>query len=93
MFYFNNFIYFFICLFFLPFLLSCVADRVLVLRPGARPVPPRWKGRVQDNGPPETSQLHVKTNGESSPRDLHLKANSSTQWLASYSAGHPMPNN
>ena len=51
-----------------------VADRVLVLRPGVRPVPLRWASRVQDIGPPETSRLHVISNGESSPRDLHLNA-------------------
>ena len=52
----------------------CVADRVLVLRPGVRPVPLRWESRVQDRGPPETSQLHIISNGKSSPRDLHLDA-------------------
>ena len=51
---------------------SCVADRVLVLRPGVRRVPLRWESRVQDIGPPDTSQLHVISNGESSPRDPHL---------------------
>ena len=51
-----------------------VADRVLVLQPGVRPVPLRRESRVQDIGPPETSRLHVLPNGESSPRDLHLKA-------------------
>ena len=56
---------------------SRVADRVLVLRPGVRPVPLRWESQVQDIGPPETSQLCIISNGESSPRDLHL--NSKTQ--------------
>ena len=51
-----------------------VADRVLVLWPGVRPVPLRWESRVQDIGPPETSRLHIISNGESSPRDLHLNA-------------------
>ena len=42
-FYFNNFILFIFLSFFLsPFLLSHVADRVLVLWPGVRPVPLRW---------------------------------------------------
>ena len=59
-------------LFLLPFLLSCVADRVIVLWQGVRPVPLRWESQVQDLGPPETSQLHVITNSGSSPRDLHL---------------------
>ena len=56
---------------------SRVADRILVLWPGVRLVPPRWESWVQDIGPPETSWLHVISNGESSPRDLHL--NSKTQ--------------
>ena len=54
-----------------------VADRVLVLRVGVRSEPLRWESRVQDIGPPETSQPHVISNGESSPRDLHL--NTKTQ--------------
>ena len=53
---------------------SHVADRVMVLQPGVRPVPLGWESRVQDIGPPETSWLHVISNGESSPRDLHLNA-------------------
>ena len=75
-FYCNNFILFFSfpLSFFLPFLLSHVADRVLVLQPGGRPLPLKWESRVQDIGPPETSWLHVMSNGESSPRDLQLKA-------------------
>ena len=56
---------------------TCVADRVLVLWPGIRPVPLRWESRVQDIGPPETSRLHVISNGKSSPRDLQL--NNKTQ--------------
>ena len=77
-FYFNTFILFylfsFFLSFFLPFLLSRVADRVLVLWPGVMPVPLRWESRVQDISPPETSQLHVISNGKSSPRNLHLNA-------------------
>ena len=77
-FYFNNFILFFsFFLFLLPFLLSRVADRVLVLRLGVRPVLLRWEGRIQDTGPPETSWLHVISNGKSSPRYLHI--NNKTQ--------------
>ena len=53
---------------------SCVADRVLVLRPGVRPEPLRCESRVQDIGPPETSRHHVISNGKSSPRDLRLNA-------------------
>ena len=59
---------------FLPFILSCVADRVLVLWPGVRPEPLRWESRVQDIGPPEPSQPHIISNGESSLRDFHLNA-------------------
>ena len=57
-----------------PHVRGHVADRVLVLQPGVRPVPLRWESRVQDIGPPQTTQLHVVSNGESSPRDLHLNA-------------------
>ena len=53
---------------------SRVADRVLVLRPGVRPKPLRWERRVQDTGPPETSQPHIISVGKSSPRHLHLNA-------------------
>ena len=59
-----------------PCAIHHVADRVLVLRPGVRPEPLRCESRVQDTGPPETSQIHVISNGESSPRDLHLNTNS-----------------
>ena len=78
-FYFNNciFLNFFFFLFLLPFLLSRVADRILVLRLGVKPEPLRWQTRIQDIGPPETSQPHVTSNGKSSPRDLHL--NTKTQ--------------
>ena len=38
-----------IFLFFLPFLLSCVADRVLVLGLGVKPEPLRWESQVQDS--------------------------------------------
>ena len=55
--------------------MGLVVDRVLVLWLGVRPEPLRWESRVQDIGPPETSQPHVISNGESSPRDLHLNAN------------------
>ena len=61
-------------LFFLPFLLSCVAVRVLVLWPGVRPQPLRWESRVQDIGPPATSQPYIISICESSPRDLYLNA-------------------
>ena len=69
--------------FFLHFLLSHVADGVLVLRPGVRPVPLRWEIRVQDIDPPETSGLHVISNGKSSPRDLHLNANTQLHSMTS----------
>nr|XP_058911631.1 mirror-image polydactyly gene 1 protein isoform X7 [Kogia breviceps] len=51
---------------------NCVADRVLVLQPGVRPVPLIWESQVKDIGPPETSRLHIISNSKSSPRDLHL---------------------
>ena len=52
-----------------------VADRVLVLLSHVGiTVLLRCKSRVQDFGPPETSQLHIISNGKSSPRDLHLNA-------------------
>ena len=50
------------------------AKRVLVLQPGVRPEPLRWESRVQDTGPPETSQPHVLSISESFPRDLCLNA-------------------
>ena len=68
--------------FFLPFLLSRVVERVLVLRP----VPLRWESRVQDIGPPKTSWLHVISNGESCRRDLHL--NTKTQLHSTTSKLH-----
>ena len=80
---FNNLFFILITLFYfiylliyfcLPFLLSCVADSVLMLQPGVRPELLRWESQVQDIGPPETSRLHVISNCESSPRDLHLNA-------------------
>ena len=72
----NNFIlvrYFFFFPFF-PFLLSHVADRVLVLWLSVGPEPLRWESRVQDVGPPETSWHLIISIGESSPRYLHLNA-------------------
>ena len=78
MFYFINFIYYilftFSFFFFLPFVLSRVADRFLVLWPGVKPEPVRRESQVQDIGPPETSWPHVISNRESSPGDLHLNA-------------------
>ena len=63
-----------------PFQMKCgsssnrsrVADRVLVLQLGVRPL--RWESQVQDIGPPETSQTHVISISKSSQRDLHLNA-------------------
>ena len=80
--------------FFLPFLLSRVADRALVLQPGIRPVPLRWESRVQDIGTPDTSELHIISNGENRPEiSISTPRPSSTQQQASYSARYPMPNN
>ena len=100
-FYFNNFIlFYFIFLFlsffflFLPFILSRVQDRFLVLQPGIRAVPLRWESQVQDIGPQETSELHVISNGKNLPEiSISMPRPSSTERRASYSAGHPMPNN
>ena len=93
-FYFNNCILFFFLSFFLPFILSHVDDRVLVLQLGVRPVPLRWESRVQDIGPPETSQLHATSDSKNLPEiSTSTSRPRSTQRPASYSAGHPMPNN
>ena len=54
-------------LFFLPFILSHVDERVLVLQPGIRAVPLRGESQLQDTGPQETSQLHVIQNGKNLP--------------------------
>ena len=53
---------------------SHMADKVLVLQLGVRPEPLRWESRVQDTGPPETSQSRIISIGVCSPRDLHLNA-------------------
>ena len=66
--------------FFLPFLLSRVDDRLLVLQPGIRAVPLRWESQVQETGPQETSQLHVISNGENLPEiAISMSRPSSTQ--------------
>ena len=93
-----NFIVFYLSspffLLFLPFILSRVGDRLFVLQPGIRSVPLRWESQVQDTGPQETSQLHVISNGENPPEiSISTPRPSFTQQPASYSAGHPMPNN
>ena len=59
--------FFFFFLFFLPFILSCVEERFLVLQPGIRAVPQRWESQLQDTGPQDTSQLHVIPNDENLP--------------------------
>ena len=80
----NHFIIIIIFLsFFLPFVLSRVADRVLMPWPGVTPEPLRWGSWVQDTGPPETSRPHVLPIGESPPRDLHLNAKSQIHPVAS----------
>ena len=78
-----NFYFFFFLSLFLPFLLSRVADRVLVLWHGVRPEPLRWESRVQDTGPPETSWPHVISIGESSHRDLCLNTKTQLHPMAS----------
>ena len=57
-----------------PYSNSPVAEMVLVLQPRVNPVPLKRESRVQDIGPPQTSQLHIISNAESSPRDLRLNA-------------------
>ena len=59
--------YLFVYFLLLPFILSRVDDRLLVLQPGIRDMPLRWETQVQDTGPQETSQLHVISNGEYLP--------------------------
>ena len=64
-------------------------SRVLVLQLGVGPEPLRWKSRVQDIGPPETSWPHVISIGKSFLRDrhlntktqLHLKASKIQCWM------------
>ena len=73
---------------------SRVDERLLVLQPGIRAVPLRWESQLQDTGPQETSQLHVIPNGKNlSEISISTSRPSFTQRPASYSAGHPMPNN
>ena len=92
LFYFILFLSFF--LFVLPFILCRVDKRLLVLQPGIRPVPLRWKSQLQDTGPQETSQLHIIPNGQNLPEiSTSTPRPNFTQRQASYSAGHPMPNN
>ena len=68
LFYFISFLSFILSFFFLPFILSHVEDRLLVLQPGVRAVPLRWESQLQNTGPQETSQLHVISNGENLQR-------------------------
>ena len=76
------------------FLLSYVAGRVLVHQPGVGPETPRWESRIQDIGPPETSQLNIISTGGSSPEIfVSTLRPSSTQQPARSSAGHHMQNN
>ncbi|XP_057411223.1 box C/D snoRNA protein 1 isoform X1 [Balaenoptera acutorostrata] len=75
-------------------LVSRVDERLLVLQPGIRAVPLRWESQLQNTGPQETSQLHVIPNGKNLPEiSISTSRPSFTQRPASYSAGHPMPNN
>ena len=71
-----------------------VDERLLVLQPGIRAVPLRWESQLQDTGPQKISQLHIIPNGENlSEISISTSRPSFTQRPASYSAGHPMPNN
>ena len=73
---------------------SCVDERLLVLQLGIRAVPMRWESQLQDTGPQETSQLHIIPNSENLPEiSISTPRPSFIQRPASYSAGHPMPNN
>ena len=108
-FYFNNFILFYFTLFyfiiFLPFFLSFFLSfspfyskpcggLALDAPAGIRAVPLRWESQLQDTDPPETSQLHVISYGKNLPEiPISTPRPSSTQRPASYSAGHPRPNN
>ena len=74
-----------------------MAERVLVLWLGVRPVPLRWESRVQDIGPPESFWLQVISNSESSHRDLHLNDQQATMldnlWQTTSKTGtqpHPL---
>ena len=65
-------------LLFLPFILSRVDERLLVLQPGVSAVPLRWESQL--HGPQETSQLHVISNGENVPEiSISTPRPSSTQ--------------
>ena len=69
-------------------------ERLFMLQPGVRAVPLRWDSQLQDTGPQEISQLHVIPNGEKlSEISISMPRPSFTQRPASYSVGHPMPNN
>ena len=104
-FYFNNFILLYFTLFyfilflsffllFLPFILSGVDERLLVIQPGVSIVSLRWESQLQDTGQKETSQLHVISNDKNFPEiSISTPRLSFTQQPASYSAGHPMTNN
>ena len=88
------FIFFLSSFFFLPFILSCVDDRALVLQPRVMAVPLRWESQVQDISQPQTSQLQVISNSVNLPEiSIWMPRPSSTQRPARYRAGHPMPNN
>ena len=54
-----------------------------------------WGGRTKFRiGIPETSQLHIISNGKNLPEiSISMPRPKSTQRPGSYSAGHPMPNN
>ena len=73
-------LFYFYFYFFLPFMLSRVDDRVLVLQLGVRAIPLRWRSQVQHIAPPETCQLHIISNGEYLPEiSISTSRPSSTQ--------------
>ena len=104
-FYFNNFILLYFTLFyfilflsffllFLPFILSGVDERLLVIQPGVSIVSLRWESQLQDTGPQDTSQIHIISNRENlSEISISKPRPSLTQRPASYSAEHPTSNN
>ena len=92
-FYFNNFILFYLLSFFPPFYSELCGGQALG-SPARHQGCATEVGEPSDTGPQETSQLHVISNGENLPEiSISTPRPSSTQRPASYSAGYPMPNN
>ena len=78
------FIFLFLFLFLLsPFSSEPCGWQGLGAPTGCQVEPPRWEGRVQDTGPPETSWPHVISISESSPGDLPLNTKTQLHPMAS----------